>query len=336
MSALLKNQCIPDRLPWQIALGIGDARRPARGDWDGIARRIREAGKLKIWTPDDLRDVPLLRQRIIGPGGVRLYRQADLIRYRPLFSAISVVQGKSGGVSPSTVTSVTASWPSNTTLNNYLIAIISGNGANPATITPPTVSGTAWTQVASTVFQSPLWVAGFHIPAAAVQTAGAISFTVAPGQDILVLNIAEFSGITPTGSVLDGTSTNSATTGANLTAGAIATTQPNDLIIGGFSHGDAAHSGSLPFTSPVPTGAVLYQQTNVSDFVDVANLKGALTYDIVNALGFYNMGVSQTVASGQPWAAVAWAVKGVPILPPKPVLASQLDSFYGDHYMFQE
>jgi hypothetical protein len=333
MSALRKNQCIPDRLPWQIALGTGDARRPARGDWDGIARRIRDLGKLKIWTPDDLQDPSRLRQRIVGRGGVRLYRQSDLLRYRPLLAAISAVQGANNGTSPSSVTTVSAAWPSNTTLNNYLTAIVSGNGANPASITPPTVTGTAWAQVATTVFSSPVWVAGFHIPAAAVQSAGNITFTVAPGQDILFLDIAEFAGITPA-LVLDGTSTNSATTGASLTAGSIATANPNNLIIGGFSQGDSVHSGQLPFTTPVPTGAVLYQQGGVTDTTDVANLRSALTYDIVSALGSYNMGV--TGAPSRPWAAVAWAAKGLPQPPPPARLAYRLDDLAGGHPQFAE
>jgi hypothetical protein len=237
------------------------------------------------------------------------------------------VQGNTA--SSGAVNSISVSWPSPTTANNYLVAVLGFMNGDPGTITPPT----GFVQRGTTKSNGILFVASFEAVNAASQS-GSQTFSFVNSPDDCAVCVEEYSAIV-TVSPDDGF--NSATgSGLSITAGSITTTNANDLVMGAALQGTESSSVAVVFTQ---SGSwTIRQQIGAHSSAGPFAYRLALLEQVVAGTGTYSAAVSSGVSD--PWVATTFAVKatGAPA-PPQPrqqVIAARGDDFAGGHPQFAE
>lgn len=238
-------------------------------------------------------------------------------------AAIAQVQ-KTNGKTAGAATTVSASWGSATTTGNLLVAIIGLK--NSSTITPPTVSGNAWTLVerATSAADANGKVASnaiYYIKNANSQS-GSSSWTISSSQ--ATLHLVEYSGIN-TVSPLDvhksnpGTSspTSSGTTGTTAQANEVAVSGVNDSK-GASSAGNAFTITSSGWTEEAEVGATTGTQNNRTD--------GAFDQKILSATGTQQATNTYSAATSLNYAATIATFKEAPAAPGIPDMTAATDT----------
>jgi hypothetical protein len=160
----------------------------------------------------------------------------------PAHAQIARVQAQSG-VNDGAGGNVSATWSPATTAGNLLVAVVAGNGY--VTITPPTVSGTAWTNAVYRIHRKSreyATVAIYYIGNANSQS-GASTWTVS-GSNGASLVLLEYSGIVTDADPLDRIGFNGGKAKYHSTGWTAQTQQAEQVLVGALTHNGNSNYGA--------------------------------------------------------------------------------------------
>jgi hypothetical protein len=199
-------------------------------------------------------------------------------------------------------TTVAASWPGATTAGNLLVAVIAFRGGSAVTITPPAVTGNAWTLARRSDNGTTLTSAIYYINGANSQS-GASTWTLGSSQKA-TLNLVEYSGVLAS-SALDQTALSSGTSTTASSGTTAATTQADEVAVVGIS---VANSGGT--LSAWTNSFAAVNNTSSTGGGGASRNATYLASKILSATGAQT--TSATVSSSLAWAGAIATFKAKP------------------------